>query len=294
MSESFSPEMFPRPVKTYRTATYDRILPKNATFKGTGKTVVITGGATGVGLSIAHAFAEAGTTRIIIISRSAGPQQKAKQELQERHPSTNVELFQASIDNIPRMREILHQIGTPDVLVLSAAGSHKHVPPAEIPDDEMDANWNVNVLAQYKIVMAYLAIPAPSSSGQKTVINVSSASIQFVYPGQTGYGPSKAAFTQMITHLATEYTPNKDGVRMFNFHPGALWTPMVENAGHTEDEFAFEDITVPGHFALWLAGEESTFLHGRFVWAQWDVDELLALKGRIAKDPSFLTLGLVQ
>lgn len=261
--------MFPHPVKTYRSTPYDRIAPRNATFDGAGKTVVITGGATGVGLSVANSFAEAETSRIVIISRSATSQQKARVELQNRHPKTKVELFQGSIDNIYRIKEILNQVGTPDVLVLSAATSHKHVPTIQIPDDEMEENWNINVLAQYKIVMAHLAMPKPAGA-QKTIVNVSSACGQLIVPGLTGYGPSKAAFTQMVSHLAAEYTPEKDGVRMLNFHPGTLWTPLAEASGHTEDEFAFEDITVPGHFALWLAGNESTFLHGRYVWAQWD------------------------
>lgn len=37
----------PRPVKTYHTETYDRIAPAKAQLKGVGKTVLITGGATG-------------------------------------------------------------------------------------------------------------------------------------------------------------------------------------------------------------------------------------------------------
>ncbi|KAK4613299.1 putative indole-3-pyruvate monooxygenase [Fulvia fulva] len=215
---SCSPDMFPHPVKTYRSTPYDRIAPRNATFDGAGKTVVITGGATGVGLSVANSFAEAETSRIVIISRSATSQQKARVELQNRHPKTKVELFQGSIDNIYRIKEILNQVGTPDVLVLSAATSHKHVPTIQIPDDEMEENWNINVLAQYKIVMAHLAMPKPAGA-QKTIVNVSSACGQLIVPGLTGYGPSKAAFTQMVSHLAAEYTPEKDGVRMLNFHP---------------------------------------------------------------------------
>jgi len=30
------------------------------------------------------------------------------------------------------------------------------------------------------------------------------------------------------------------------------------------------------------------------VWAQWDIDELIALKKKIAADPSYLTIGLVK
>jgi hypothetical protein len=50
---------------------------------------------------------------------------------------------------------------------------------------------------------------------------------------------------------------------------------------------------LPGDFAVWLASPEAKFLSGRFVWAQWDVDELLKLKERVANEPTFLTTSII-
>lgn len=36
-----------------------------------------------------------------------------------------------------------------------------------------------------------------------------------------------------------------------------------------------------GDFAVWLASEEASFLNGRYVWANWDVDELKAKASEI-------------
>lgn len=33
---------------------------------------------------------------------------------------------------------------------------------------------------------------------------------------------------------------------------------------------------LPAHFLVWLASEEAEFLKGKFVWANWDAQELLA------------------
>lgn len=33
---------------------------------------------------------------------------------------------------------------------------------------------------------------------------------------------------------------------------------------------------LPGNFAVWLASSEANFLRSKFVWANWDVDELMA------------------
>ncbi|CAK4033397.1 Hypothetical predicted protein [Lecanosticta acicola] len=286
-------EDLPRPVKTYHSETYDRIAPAKTKFDGKDKVVLITGGATGIGFSIAQSFAEAGVFKIIIVSRSPGPQAEAKEELGAKFPNVEVVLCQASMTDYGRMVEIQDEFGPVDVLVLSAAASHPFLPALDLPSSEVLDTVLTNVNANYHILRHYLGQPSPAA-GSKTVINVSSCSSHMTIPGQTGYGPSKAAFTQMITQLASQITPQKDSVRMFSYHPGALYTPTVRKLGMTEDALKWEDIRLPGHFAVWLASPESDFLHGKFVWAAWDVDELVELKGRVEKDASFLTIGLVQ
>ncbi|KAH8666168.1 hypothetical protein BGZ61DRAFT_538358 [Ilyonectria robusta] len=52
---------------------------------------------------------------------------------------------------------------------------------------------------------------------------------------------------------------------------------------------------LPGNFAVWAASKEARFLHGRFVWASWDVDELATgeLRKRIDENVDFLRIGVV-
>lgn len=35
-------------------------------------------------------------------------------------------------------------------------------------------------------------------------------------------------------------------------------------------------VQLPAHFLVWLASEEAKFLKGKFVWANWDAQELMA------------------
>jgi hypothetical protein len=63
--------------------------------------------------------------------------------------------------------------------------------------------------------------------------------------------------------------------------------------GHPADSVDFV-VELPGDFAVWLAGPEAEFLTGRYVWAQWDVDELIAMKEKVTQDPTLLTIGLVK
>jgi hypothetical protein len=43
---------------------------------------------------------------------------------------------------------------------------------------------------------------------------------------------------------------------------------------------------------VWLVSKEAAFLRGRFVWSNWDVEELLAREDEFKEDPLLLTLGL--
>jgi hypothetical protein len=50
-------------------------------------------------------------------------------------------------------------------------------------------------------------------------------------------------------------------------------------------------VSLPADFLVWVAGEEAAFLANKFVFANWDIDELKARKDEISNNPE-LTLGL--
>ncbi|KAI6884518.1 hypothetical protein KC363_g4023 [Hortaea werneckii] len=274
----------PRPVETYHRESYFRILPSN--FNYDNKTVLITGGSSGIGYAIAKTFAVAGA-RVVIISRSPGQLQEARRNLQ----AFNVLAYPASISDETRMKQVFDEVGQIDILLLNAAYIHDFGPTDQLQEDQMQESFDTNVIAQWKLVKAFIDLPMPSS-GIKTVINISTAGIHLALPHQAAYIASKTAFVQLCQHLATEHTP-KEGFRVFSMHPGAIYTPAVaKNMGR--DDFPWEDVNLAAGFCLWLASGQADFLHGRFVWAQWDVDELIALKDRVVKEPIFLQMGLVM
>ncbi|KAI7339716.1 hypothetical protein KC315_g1113 [Hortaea werneckii] len=271
----------PRPVETYRRESYSRILPSN--FDYTNRTVLITGGSSGIGYAIAKTFAIAGAS-VVIISRSPGPLEEARRNLQ----AFNVLAYPAAISDETRMKQIFDEAGQIDILVLNAAYIHDFDPTVQVQEDQMQESFDTNVIAQWKLVKAFINLPM-SYSG--TVINISTAGIHLALPHQAAYIASKTAFVQLCQRLASEHTP-KEGFRVFSMHPGAIYTPAVaKNMGR--DDFPWEGVNLPADFCLWLASGHADFLHGKFVWAQWVVDELMTLKDRIVKEPSYLQMSLV-
>jgi hypothetical protein len=51
-------------------------------------------------------------------------------------------------------------------------------------------------------------------------------------------------------------------------------------------------VSLPAGFSLWLTSPEARFLDGKFLWANWDVDELVARKEEIERG-GLLDLQLV-
>lgn len=53
-------------------------------------------------------------------------------------------------------------------------------------------------------------------------------------------------------------------------------------------------VDLAGNYAVWVALPEVRFLHGRFTWASWDVDELMEgeIKARLEREVDFLRVGV--
>jgi hypothetical protein len=62
--------------------------------------------------------------------------------------------------------------------------------------------------------------------------------------------------------------------------------------GHFADYMIAENL--PGQYAVWAASDEAKFLHGRFTWAAWDVEEISSgkIRERIDGDPNYLKVGV--
>ncbi|KAF7192762.1 Short chain dehydrogenase citE [Pseudocercospora fuligena] len=298
MATKILTESIPRPVQTYHRTTYPRLAFEKSDFNGHDKTVLITGGATGIGFATAKAFAKAGVQRIVIVSRSPEPQKKARAELEATFAKLQVKTHSASVTDYGRMAEILRETGRIDILVLSAMADHPFTPVHEVSTDKLDEVFQMNVIAQFDLIKSFLALPMPDHS-QKTVLAINTLAAQTVLPGLVGYGSSKAAMLHVLQHFADQESTKAVGERakFVSYHPGVIWTEnvakMLPPGAPWPEGVEWEDIQLPANFAVWLAGPQSDFLHGRFVWAQWDVEELIALKEKVEKEPNFLRLGLV-
>nr|WAU16871.1 BTG11 [Cercospora sp. JNU001] len=285
-------ESLPRPTATFHNKSYQRLTQEHG-FDGTGKTILVVGGTGNVGSSICKAFATTGVSRIAIVSRTFNAQVAFKEELGQLCPGTQVLTSVGSITDRTRMNEVLaelqHEV---DILVICAAVAHPAVPALGLFASDLREAYETNCFAPFDLVKAFLSSKSNTPARSRTIINISSASLQVSHTRRSGYASSKAAFAQLLQHLASENALHGSDrkTKIHSFHPGAFYSPAVAN--HFPSDTVWDDLALPGDFAVWLAGSQSDFLHGRFVWANWDVEEMMTLKERLLRDRSFLTVGL--
>jgi NAD(P)-dependent dehydrogenase (short-subunit alcohol dehydrogenase family) len=115
------------------------------------------------------------------------------------------------------------------------------------------------------------------TSKEATVITVSSAMGFIVYPGKASYCLSKLALTQLSRFIAAE-NPN---VRAISIHPGTVLTditpPWLVRFSRDTPELA-------GGCAVWLTTKEAAFLNGRYISANWSVEELVRRSSEIVDE----------
>jgi len=287
----------PRPnegfTKIYHKKPYPAIDPTRTALSAAGKTVLIIAGHTGIGFAIAQNFAIAGASNIILLARRVEVLEKATKTLSSTYPDTKFHSYAASITDFDAIREIFESIRTaiaePNILITSAAYVAKPFAALELPTSELNSSFNTNVSGNVNLAQNFLSHHSPRI--EKVILDISSFAGHLYVPQTSAYSITKLAFTQWLTHVQEENEEN--GVRVHSFHPGGVLTDAVRTFGMTEDTMDWDDVQLPGAFAVWLASGEAGFLKGRFVWANWDVDELVARKAEVERNPDLLKMGLI-
>ncbi|RSL56402.1 hypothetical protein CEP54_008870 [Fusarium duplospermum] len=275
---------------------YEAILPQRPELSQAGRTVLVCGGSTGIGHAIARNYCVAGASNVILLGRRADVLNGAVAKLNEAHPNTAVTGRVCDLhvrDQVQQLWDNLEKekVGI-DVLVLNAVGIPALQPILEQGADRLWQDFENNIHIPLNIVERFYK--QPQHSGQKFVIFVSTQDIHR-WDSATempGYQLTKNSFTCVLQQIARD-TP-EEKLRIVSFHPSIVFTEAAQKSGYTEDTLPWTDANIPGGFAVWAASPEAQFLHGRFVWSTWDVNDLASgeLRSQIDADPWLLKVGV--
>lgn len=293
------------PTKTYHKAPYPSIDPTRPELSAKGKTVVVTGGGTGIGAETAKYFARAGASRIAILGRREQPLLDTKAAIQAEKPSTEVLAIPTDITDIASVEAAFAQAARGskiDILISNAAVMGTKAPIMSQTSSSLLSGIIANIQGNFNAATTFLkhAVPEP------TIIEVNSAAAHItIAPGFASYNIAKLATARFYTSLAFEHPE----LAVYSIQPGAVETDMNKNSGYEEKKdgeewgwkegggaadmlSTFDEAGLPAGFMVWLASPEGRFLKGRYLWANWDVDELKARKGEI-EESNLLEIGLI-
>ena len=192
-------------------------------FKLNNKIALITGGAKGIGLSIAHALGEAGA-KLVIIDRensTGGIEELSK-------ANYDITFFEGDLlDRSVPQKTIdftLEKHGRVDILV-NNAGVAQHGDTDEFNDDMLDKIMDVNVDVVFR--MCRSAIPPMKKHGEGVILNIGSMSgiASNIPQPQVAYNASKAAVHMMTKSLASDYA--NQNIRVNAIAPGYVKTDIT-------------------------------------------------------------------
>ncbi|KAL6890896.1 NAD(P)-binding protein [Trichoderma evansii] len=278
---------WPSPTKTWHDDTYPAIDPTRPELSLAGKTAVITGGGSGIGGAIAQSFAKAGVSNLALIGRRLQVLEEKKAQISIINPKIEVLLLQADIANGEQIQKAFETVkstfGEPQILVNNAAYFDG---PVSVLKDSVD-NWyqafEINVKGSLHVARSFLSVAAPSPR----ILNISSAQTHLdakFFPGMSAYLSSKMAQLRMFESIQAE----REDVVIVSCHPGRVLSEMSAKVGRTK---GIDTIELSGDFGVWAVSDEATFLKGRMVWVNWDIDELKEKKDQIIND-NLLTVSL--
>lgn len=193
------------------------------------KVAIVTGGGSGLGLSVAEKFTQNGI-RTIIVGRDEEKLHTAKEKLGANAVAISCDLSNLSL--IPSLIEqVISQFGQIDILV-NNAGINMKKKFTEVTDEEFQSVITTNlcsVFAMSREVVKHMLV-----TGKGSIINISSMAAQYGLPYVIGYSASKTAIDGMTRAMAVELSPQ--GIRVNAIAPGFIYSAMTDKALNDDPE----------------------------------------------------------
>ncbi|KAJ3818526.1 NAD-P-binding protein [Lentinula raphanica] len=247
-------------------SVYDAISPEpyfsgalSSTYRD--KVVLVAGASKGIGYSIALFYARAGAT-VVIVSRFQDTLDEAKSDCS---PSAEVLALAADVTDPKAIQavvaESMEKYGHLDVAIANAAigGSWDQ----RFTDGDPYEDW-----------WRVYALPYLEKTGGSFVA-VSSLACQASLPFASAYSVSKSALNRLVEYTAMEYPR----VKSFTIHPGRIVTKAPKPRAGPPPKWeppAADTLELPAATLLKLTDGSGKFdfLSGRFLSANWDLEEV--------------------
>jgi NAD(P)-dependent dehydrogenase (short-subunit alcohol dehydrogenase family) len=191
-----------------------------------GRTAVITGGASGIGLAISQRLARLGASVAVFDVDYAGAERLVKQLQADGSSALAVKVDVSDRRQVDgAVREVRDKLGPIQVLV-NCAGIEGFEPFQSITEASWDRIMAVNLKGTFNCTQAVVSDMIAAGWGR--IINISSSSAQSGAAKMTHYAASKAGVIGFTKALALEL--GRAGITVNTIPPGSIDTPMLRRA----------------------------------------------------------------
>ncbi|MEM7009113.1 MAG: SDR family oxidoreductase [Thermodesulfobacteriota bacterium] len=187
------------------------------------KTVIITGGGTGIGRETALLFAQE-SANVVIVGRRSEKLEEVQQESKKFGPELDYIAGDISIEETCKtvVDYVIEKYGHINILINNAGILHPGTT-HEISSEHWDDTFRINVKGLW--LMSKYVIPQMADQRHGVIINTSSIIGIKGFVGVAAYAASKGAVAQLTKCMALEYA--KKGIRVNAICPGFVDTPLV-------------------------------------------------------------------
>ena len=252
-----------------------------------GKACVVTGASRGIGLDVSQRLCEEGASVLMVARGESALAEAATKAAAHGGESATLALDVTQADAAVRIiAEASERFGKLDVVV-NNAGQARWRRLADVPDEDWQAAWDLNVMAPMRLMRA--AIPAMADRGWGRVVNVSSTAGKRPSSHMPEYSVAKAAELSLSKVYADAHAgsgvlvnavcPGPTASEMW-MEPGGLLDQSKDISGASSRDEALEDagssrpigrLAEPaeiGAVIVFLCSDAASFVSG----AAWGVD----------------------
>ncbi len=191
-----------------------------------GRTALVTGGGSGIGLAVARRFLDEGC-QVVITGRTP---EKLKSAWEQLGRSERLRYRACDVADVGQVRDsvawALHQLGRIDILVNNAGLNLKRRGLSELTTEDWDRVIRANLDGAFYCIHAIL--PHMRARRDGLIINISSIAGKRASPlGGAAYAASKFGMSALGHCLGVEEKDN--GIRTCVIYPGEVDTPILES-----------------------------------------------------------------
>nr|BAZ95832.1 oxidereductase, SDR cpaJ [Curvularia pallescens] len=264
---------FPSPVKRWHDKSQPAGDPSLPALSQKGKSILITGGGnTGIGGETARYFARAGAARIGLLGRREGPLLENKAAIEKECPGTKVFIQSCDVTDEASVNSAFDNFakdGKINTLIHAAAAIGPKENFNDVDSREFLKGITDNLEGSLWVAKAFVRTAAPDAH----VVAINSwGSHLSLNDAFASYCVAKMAVYRLWDTVLLA-NPN---LSVFHTQPGVVLTEMNLKVGGADSfkNVKTDDVTLPASFNLWLSTPEARFLKGKFLWCNWDIDDL--------------------